>query len=423
LEGLCAAMVPALRSIDDEIIDNIVVLADCDAMLNNLLPILQSGKVTFENQEVMEAIQAVQEKTASATVARAWLVSQVLHFRRVYTDISQHESLRRTEITHKSRTYQESYKTYLGCQGRIVDLTNRLAALVEMLAAIKDTTKGNTSALRAIDKPSLHLELSGLAVPRAGTRLPIETTSYVGPEVMESLLERGGIGGISATSAPNQHQYPITDEDESLTKRLEDAESELEYVRSELFQVIQSKDRTPGALLFFAALQDPSALESLQVMLGQLLQLKRVADCSEHMDFTTLRRRLLVCISNTPPLERLITRYSKMHSTWTQSRAKMFTVRNQVGGDSDTSYTCPLCCNDTRDINADPTALKKTGKGNGPDDKPAYEPASTKRRGAGGGPAPPPPRALLKSESELSLPELKAATKLKIQQKVKRGHW
>jgi hypothetical protein len=37
-----------------------------------------------------------------------------------------------------------------------------------------------------------------------------------------------------------------------------------------------------------------------------------------------------------------------LHATWTQSRAKLFTSRGQTGGDADASYSCPLCCQDSR---------------------------------------------------------------------------
>jgi hypothetical protein len=116
----------------------------------------------------------------------------------------------------------------------------------------------------------------------------------------------------------------------------------------ELFQSEQITDRTPGALLFFSALYDPAAITAMQTMLSELKHLRGVAECKEHLDFSSLRRRILVCIANVPSLERLLAKFSRMHSSWTQSRAKVFSSRNQAGGDADTSYACPLCNHDSR---------------------------------------------------------------------------
>ena len=123
---------------------------------------------------------------------------------------------------------------------------------------------------------------------------------------------------------------------------------EIEDLKLELFQAEQTSDKTPGALLFFAALYDPAAITAMHNLLNELKQLKGVAECKEHMDFTFLRQKILICLSNSPSLERLLNKFSKMHSTWTQNRAKMFSIRNQVGGDADAAYACPLCSNDSR---------------------------------------------------------------------------
>jgi len=116
----------------------------------------------------------------------------------------------------------------------------------------------------------------------------------------------------------------------------------------ELFQAEQAADRTPGALLFFSTLYDPAAVTAMQTMVTELKHLKGVAECKEHVDFNVLRKRILICLANTSSIDRLLGKFSKMHSSWTQSRAKVFSMRNQAGGDADTSYSCPLCNHDTR---------------------------------------------------------------------------
>jgi hypothetical protein len=86
----------------------------------------------------------------------------------------------------------------------------------------------------------------------------------------------------------------------------------------------------------------------MQTIITELKRLKGVAECKEHLDFNILRRRILVCISNIFSIDRFLCKFSSMHSSWTQSRAKVFSMRNQAGGDADTSYSCPLCNHDTR---------------------------------------------------------------------------
>ena len=158
-------------------------------------------------------------------------------------------------------------------------------------------------------------------------------------------------------------------------------------MKLELFQTEQEKDRTPGALLFFAALYDPPAITALRNLITEFKVIRSLTDGSEHMDFQSLRQRLLVCISSGPALgilapfflshmhsslpfhnmrpatcssnyslmkciecmtERIYNKFQKLHATWTQSRARLFSSRGQTGGDADGAYCCPLCSHDSR---------------------------------------------------------------------------
>ena len=137
---------------------------------------------------------------------------------------------------------------------------------------------------------------------------------------------------------------------------------EIEDLKLDLFETEQQKDRTPGALIFFSIMYDPGAVSAMQTMLFELRQLRGVAECKEHLEFSVLRRKILVCLANTPAVERLLGKFSKLHSSWTQSRAKMFSVRNQVGGDADSSYACPLCDHDSREISESVPKSSKRNK-------------------------------------------------------------
>lgn len=135
---------------------------------------------------------------------------------------------------------------------------------------------------------------------------------------------------------------------ENLRRQLSQARTEAEDLSVELFDVMQEADRTPAALQFFAALLDPSTIPSLQQLQIQLSALRGFANCSEHIDFATVRKRLNVCISTVPVMERFVQRFGHLHSKWTQTRLAIFKNRHQTGGDADGSHTCPLCNIDGR---------------------------------------------------------------------------
>ena len=61
-------------------------------------------------------------------------------------------------------------------------------------------------------------------------------------------------------------------------------------------------------MLFFSSLHDPNMVPTLQQLVLQLTALRSFADCTTHMDFVTLRKRLLVCSAATQSLENFITR-------------------------------------------------------------------------------------------------------------------
>lgn len=131
-------------------------------------------------------------------------------------------------------------------------------------------------------------------------------------------------------------------------KTIKFLQEEIEMLKIDLFESEQQQDRTPGALLFFTALYDPAAVSAMTNTIMELKAMRSVCDGSEYIDFHSLRKRLLVCVSNMPSIDRFVNKFQKMHSSWTQSRAKLFSSRNQAGGDADTTYACPLCCNDSR---------------------------------------------------------------------------
>ena len=118
----------------------------------------------------------------------------------------------------------------------------------------------------------------------------------------------------------------------------------LEYARLQC-----EKDSAPGALLFFAALQDEgAAVPMLQQLALQLSQLKGLVERREHMDFAMLTRRVQVCVDCVPVMQRFLSRFASMHYKWTQDRIAFSSSRHQNGVPTDITMTCPLCNVDGR---------------------------------------------------------------------------
>ena len=140
----------------------------------------------------------------------------------------------------------------------------------------------------------------------------------------------------------------VQQELDTTKEELAQADNEIEDLEKELFEAQQGADRTPGALLFFAALQDEGAVPTMQQLVLQLGHLKSFVDGSEHLDFPTMRKRLQVCVECVPNLSKFISKYSGMVQKWSQDRYKAYTSRNLTGGDADAAMLCPLCSADFR---------------------------------------------------------------------------
>lgn len=142
--------------------------------------------------------------------------------------------------------------------------------------------------------------------------------------------------------------FLLKDYIEELLADLSQLKEDNEELTHEIFRVMQEGDKTPGALLFFAALHDPFTIQSMNQLLLQLGQLKGFSEGSNHIDFATLRKRIQVCMTCIPTLEKFSLTFQSMHQRWVKSRFASFTKKSLVGGNADIEHTCPLCCNDMR---------------------------------------------------------------------------
>ena len=164
----------------------------------------------------------------------------------------------------------------------------------------------------------------------------------------------GPLRSIAEASVSLDDAIALEVEVERLTRELGQAEEEIDDLNLEVFRVMQEADRTPAALLFFSALHDPVLLSVLQQLVLQLTQLKGFADGSAHVDFLEVRKRLQVCLSCAPSIERLVQRYSVLHKKWTANRLGVFTNRGLTGGSGDATNLCPMCNNDPSLFSAAP---------------------------------------------------------------------
>jgi hypothetical protein len=68
-------------------------------------------------------------------------------------------------------------------------------------------------------------------------------------------------------------------------------------------------------------------------------------NCTDHMDFVSLRKKLLVCAAITPPVESFIDRYVSLHKKWLNAKYNLFTEKKAASGISELADLCPLCFN------------------------------------------------------------------------------
>ena len=254
--------------------------------------------------------------------------------------------------------FKKCYGAFLTTQGVAIELSNRLMALKEAcneyglnenldlhlppLATDPNTTNGDVVSHGAMSQ-KLHTDMS-----------------VSGFEVVPSRDTTGNVPVYN--NLPSQESNSTYNQ--QLQRDLDEALEEIDDLRTEMFAIEQQKDRTPGALLFFAGLFDPNAIHAIANLIENMKNLQGIAMCKEHVDFLDLRQRILVCLTNLPPMERLLFKFNKMHSKWTKSRYDVFSSRDQAGGDADATLTCPLCAQDGRSVPLSPLPGSPTKSSN-----------------------------------------------------------
>jgi cell division septum initiation protein DivIVA len=137
---------------------------------------------------------------------------------------------------------------------------------------------------------------------------------------------------------------------EELETKIEDLEDEKTDLQKQLFHLEVAKDQTPAALIFYTAMADQHLIPTFQQLLLQLNHLKKFTNANEHMDFITLQRRLQVCLTAIPSIDRFIHKYEVLHQSWLHHRFRLFSQRGLNGGDADSSNFCPICHTSNTDM-------------------------------------------------------------------------
>lgn len=244
---------------------------------------------------------------------------------KIVSDLAMHEyrtvfeRLQRSGISdsllRESLELRKSYKLFLVCQGRLVEIQQRLLECRERserydlmhpeLQVVNNNSNNNKRSTKNENKPNSNNHYNHNATEAEVFRLR---------EMVDAL------------------EYD-----------LQSAENDIVELQQEVFETAKDQDRTPGALLFFSVLSDPNYVVSLQQIVKQINHLKDFVNGAGHIDFVTLKKRVQVCAAICPSVEKVIDKYFSLYKRWSQSRLKHFNEHKLTGGDADSSTTCVLC--------------------------------------------------------------------------------
>jgi hypothetical protein len=297
--GLFTSILPDIRKLD--LTSGIVLneLSLCEDMANNLIVVMGSDEIA--DDLYYRSLNQMYTKFGEIEGLKLWVDVQIGQYRAIFDRVNSLNINMIPSMVKASDVFEESYEVFLSCSGRSVEAQARFTAL-------KNRCKRYNVARNRDDSD--------------------------------------GSGNQREGQFSTEEYLRMVDEVDYLKSELEEAVEEAEELNLEVFRVMQEGDRTPGALLFFAALHDPVTTNVLQQITLQLHALKGFASGSEHLQFDALRKRLQVCISCVPNVERFVQRYNNLHKKWVSNRLGLFTSKGQVGGGSDSVNLCPMCSND-----------------------------------------------------------------------------
>jgi len=295
---LFSSILPDMRKLDGSSSIVLKELTLCEEMTNSMIVVNGSGEVA--DALYHRSLRQMFIKFGEIESLKLWVDIQLGQYRTIFERVNAMNITMIPNMLKASNAFEEAYETFVSSSGRTVEAHSRFTALKNRCKRYK---------IGLTNESNSH---------------------YAGPD-----------------EAANTHTIMhLQEECDQLRADLAEAEEENEELNLEVFKQMQEGDRTPGALMFFAALHDPVTISVLQQIALQLKALKGFSDATEHMDFTALRKRLQVCISCVPNVDRFVARYTVLHKKWCTNRLGLFTMKAQVGGTSDAVNLCPMCSND-----------------------------------------------------------------------------
>ena len=324
VERMFRAFTEPLSRIDAATHNCLKELHACEDLSSSLIVLAGSGEVSLDVYK--RSLSQLFHQIGDVDAVRLWVEIQLVSFRATFERVNALKIGMLADLSQQSRSFKEALESFVSCQSRVVEVAHRLAAIKDRCVRYK------------IASPELWRSAEGGGsggCGGAGSGL----FSLGGPH---SQLDAHG-SGVSLHDVVEM-EAEIT----RLRSELAEAQAETEEMNLEIFRVMQEGDRTPGALLFFAALHDPVTVSVMQQVVLQLSHLRAFSEGSAHLDFASLRKRLQVCISCMPSIDRFVQRYSALHKKWTANRLGLFTARGLTGGSGDASNLCPMCSNDAK---------------------------------------------------------------------------
>lgn len=305
IEAMFKSTIASLEKLDASCLVLLQNIAHCEELANNMIIVKGAGDIS--DHHYMRSLTELYHYFGEIESLKLWVDVQLTEYRNIFERVEALGIVNLPALANSStpahQAHQSAFRTFSSCAGRTSEAASRFDSL-KLRCQKYDIARGHDP-----------IKLAGRGLAEAH--------------------------GVNLEEFLN-----LKDEVGQLRSLLREAEDETEELNLEVFRVMQEKDRTPGALMFFSILQDPVTVSVLQQMNLQLGKLKPFSDGDEHLDFTALRKRLQVCISCVPTVERFVQRYLSLHKKWSVNRLGSFVNRGQVGGPSDSANLCPLCNND-----------------------------------------------------------------------------
>lgn len=299
------------------------------------------------------ALSEMSRMLGEAETHKLWVDIQLIEYRSIMEKANALGFSTIPSLLQGSKEFAFVYSTFFSAQGKSVEIANRLAILKE-----------RSYRHHLMNPPPLATnnkhDNNGENIINTGSNTKnIENNIYGFQDLFSQST-------VSQTSQSLSKAMAITDEEDEYSpdvllnyktlqdeidriKRMNDnLRNENEDLNIELLEAYRAADKTPGVLQFFSAMHEPSTIPVFQQLVLQLNCLKSFSDGSEHLDFGMLRRRVQVCVSSAPTVDRFLHKYNTLYKKWIGLRIQAFKERNLTGGTVDASNICPLCCNDIR---------------------------------------------------------------------------